>query len=171
MTTQIRWGSNATNEAWGLLGPRAVTQAWVDGTLLAEGAHLYAARTFGYVTCGAAFDGLRHEGGSFPSSWFDGGWGGWFRTPQTRCTEFSSSALPIDCDVSNDEWLAYRSQGTLVQHGLKSLWARRDDPSSVTCVHDGPRSLRHRLVAERCPASWLTSVRANHGQAWLSRVS
>jgi hypothetical protein len=81
---------------WGIVGPRATSEAWVSGVLSAARGRLYAPETFGYMTCGAT-------------------------AADRSCAEFSTSNLPIDDARTTDaEWQAFKA-GRLAQHGIKSL--------------------------------------------------
>lgn len=70
---------------WGIIGPRATTQAWVKySDQLGADFRLYSPETFGFVTCG------RHGGGvSLISS---------SRQEAEECVAFSTSSLPLDDD-------------------------------------------------------------------------
>lgn len=50
-STLYSWARFNYSGSWGLLGPRAVTEAWVEGVLVRASAKLYAAETFGFATC------------------------------------------------------------------------------------------------------------------------
>lgn len=143
------WELRNFSRDWGLLGPRAVTDAWVQGRLDRPSSTIYAAQTFGFSTCAP-------RQASTTASGTDAGGGS--SKIHTTCTEYSGSDLPIDCPVEDSEWQAYL-EGRVAQHGIKTL-----RPSGSACAVDlwslsGPapdlhlRSIRGRLVQMACPVT------------------
>ena len=151
------WESWNFTDQWGVIGPRAVTLAWLAGGLGSD-AKLYDGATFGFVTC--ATYGRRNSA----------------HGPGDECKDFSSSALPIDDPNASDrDWEQFLAT-RVAQHGLKSLLpaarshtcsdARRrcidalcsgqDHPRSVGGMKKIPlgRSIRTRVAESRCSATW-----------------
>ena len=167
------WESWNHSGEWGILGPRAVTQAWAAHRgELGSDFRLYSGETFGFVTCGRRGPGAAAD-------------------MNEGCAAFSTSELPIDDgQADDDDWLAYVGR-RLAQHGIKSLLPAATHASclerghkctSALCVEREPppslageaeavapdpsardprmrplgRSLRTRLAESRCPATWRT---------------
>jgi hypothetical protein len=141
------WELRNFSHEWGLLGPRAVTEAWVQGRLGAPSSSIYAAETFGFSTCARRATTATTVPSPKPAG-----------MNTLTCTDFSGSDLPIDCPVEDVDWDEYL-KGRLAQHGIKTLI-----PSGIGCSNglwtfSGPasdyhlRSIRGRLARRVCPAT------------------
>ncbi len=129
----LRSLADAAPIGWGLLGPRAATEAWVGSSVWRPQWRLYSESIFGFVACGRDHDGA------------------------VRCVDYSSSDLPLDCETDAVGWEAFR-EGRLAQHGIKNLrfHSRARAWRGPTC-EQGPGTLRARIAQEACPAAWALS--------------
>ena len=134
-------GSGAARlEVSDLLGSQAATEAWVESSAWRPPWRLYSETLFGFAACGRDHDGA------------------------SRCVDYSSSDMPLDCETDATGWDAFL-HGRLAQHSIKSLrfnWRARRFPEHgegrPTC-EQGQGTLRARIAQEACPAAWDLSAR------------
>lgn len=127
-------------EAWGVLGPRAATEAWVGLPAWRRAPwRVYEPTLFGFVTCG------REHAGT------------------VRCVEYSSSDLPLDCETDEAGWRDF-ARRRLAQHGVKNLrfHGRQRAWRGPTCAQ-GPGTPRARIAMQSCPASWELAAKQSIG--------
>jgi hypothetical protein len=134
-------GSGAARlEVSDLLGPQAATEAWVESSAWRPPWRLYSETLFGFAACGRDHDGA------------------------SRCVDYSSSDLPLDCEIGATGWDAFL-HGRLAQHSIKSLrfnWRARRYPEhgeGRPACEQGQGTLRARIAQEACPAAWDLSAR------------
>ena len=116
------WRAANFSGDWGVLGPRATTEAWVGRAgSLGPSFRLFAPETFGFVTCGRRSisrwrgEGAASGGGAEPTAGGGEARGGeaasgggdtaTARVTEEACASFSSSDLPVDePSTSDEEW-------------------------------------------------------------------
>ena len=115
---RTRW-----NATWAMAGPQAVTSAFVRGAISPDLVHLYAAETFGFVTC----DPTRPAGGGGGSD----------------CIDYSRPP-PIDAPGATEAQYRRYLRGRMAQHGVKK-------PPGLPAPPGSGGTVRERIFRERCP--------------------